>query len=164
MFRNVWTRPYYTFDELKWKVIFSWHAWEDLSSSKYTYVFIYMILNWWIYMNWKFCKNISIGIFFVRAEFYCILNSFKVVFHYLLSLIFVYRKLQHTNLVQLYGVCSKNRPIFIVTEYMRYGSLLNHLRRHEQSLSNNQGLLLDMCIQVIEFCNWVNFSTQKPSD
>lgn len=58
------------------------------------------------------------------------------------------RKLQHTNLVQLYGVCSKNRPIFIVTEYMKYGSLLNHLRRHEQSLCSNQGLLLDMCIQV----------------
>lgn len=63
---------------------------------------------------------------------------------------FLYRKLQHVNLVQLYGVCSKNRPIFIVTEYMRYGSLLNYLRRHEQSLCNNQGLLLDMCIQV---CN-----------
>ncbi|XP_025831328.1 tyrosine-protein kinase Btk29A isoform X2 [Agrilus planipennis] len=60
----------------------------------------------------------------------------------------VMTKLQHTNLVQLYGVCSKNRPIFIVTEYMRHGSLLNYLRRHEQSLVSNQGLLLDMCIQV----------------
>lgn len=68
---------------------------------------------------------------------------------------FIYRKLQHTNLVQLYGVCSKTRPIFIVTEYMRYGSLLNHLRRHKQTLSNNQGLLLDMCIQVSihDFCD-----------
>ena len=28
-------------------------------------------------------------------------------------------KLQHVNLVQLYGVCSKNRPIFIITEYMK---------------------------------------------
>ncbi|KAK9703552.1 SH2 domain [Popillia japonica] len=60
----------------------------------------------------------------------------------------VMTKLQHTNLVQLYGVCSKNRPIFIVTEYMRHGSLLNYLRRHKQSLNSNQDLLLDMCIQV----------------
>ncbi|XP_022914517.1 tyrosine-protein kinase Btk isoform X2 [Onthophagus taurus] len=60
----------------------------------------------------------------------------------------VMTKLQHTNLVQLYGVCSKNRPIYIVTEYMRHGSLLNYLRRHEQSLLPNQGLLLDMCIQI----------------
>jgi len=58
------------------------------------------------------------------------------------------RKLQHTNLVQLYGVCSKHRPIYIVTEYMRHGSLLNYLRRHENSLGGNNGLLLDMCIQV----------------
>jgi tyrosine-protein kinase Tec len=60
----------------------------------------------------------------------------------------IFSKLQHQNLVQLYGVCSKHRPIYIVTEYMRHGSLLNYLRRHEQTLGGNVGLLLDMCIQV----------------
>ncbi|KAL9925191.1 tyrosine-protein kinase Btk29A isoform X1 [Glossina fuscipes] len=60
----------------------------------------------------------------------------------------VMTKLQHPNLVQLYGVCSKHRPIYIVTEYMKHGSLLNYLRRHETSLIGNMGLLLDMCIQV----------------
>ncbi|XP_055387237.1 tyrosine-protein kinase Btk29A isoform X3 [Condylostylus longicornis] len=60
----------------------------------------------------------------------------------------VMTKLQHQNLVQLYGVCSKHRPIYIVTEYMKHGSLLNYLRRHETSLIGNMGLLLDMCIQV----------------
>uniref|UniRef100_A0A1B6GJN3 Tyrosine-protein kinase n=1 Tax=Cuerna arida TaxID=1464854 RepID=A0A1B6GJN3_9HEMI len=60
----------------------------------------------------------------------------------------VMTKLQHQNLVQLYGVCSKHRPIYIVTEYMRHGSLLNYLRRHETTLGSNVGLLLDMCIQV----------------
>lgn len=61
---------------------------------------------------------------------------------------YFHRKLQHQNLVQLYGVCSKHRPIYIVTEYMRHGSLLNYLRRHEATLGGNVGLLLDMCIQV----------------
>ncbi|XP_046432250.1 tyrosine-protein kinase Btk29A isoform X2 [Neodiprion fabricii] len=60
----------------------------------------------------------------------------------------VMTKLQHQNLVQLYGVCSKHRPIYIVTEYMRHGSLLNYLRGHETTLGSNVGLLLDMCIQV----------------
>lgn len=60
-----------------------------------------------------------------------------------------FRKLQHANLVQLYGVCSKHRPIYIVTEYMKHGSLLNYLRRHENTLAGNIGLLLDMCIQVL---------------
>ena len=39
----------------------------------------------------------------------------------------VMTKLQHTNLVQLYGVCSKNRPIFIITEYMKVSSFTNFL-------------------------------------
>ncbi|XP_066999606.1 tyrosine-protein kinase Btk isoform X2 [Anabrus simplex] len=60
----------------------------------------------------------------------------------------VMTKLQHQNLVQLYGVCSKHRPIYIVTEYMRHGSLLNYLRRHKATLGGNVGMLLDMCIQV----------------
>ena len=33
----------------------------------------------------------------------------------------VMTKLQHQNLVQLYGVCSKHRPIYIITEYMKVG-------------------------------------------
>lgn len=33
---------------------------------------------------------------------------------------------------------------------MRHGSLLNYLRRHETSLGANVGLLLDMCIQVMQ--------------
>lgn len=65
----------------------------------------------------------------------------------------IHSKLQHANLVQLYGVCSKHRPIYIVTEYMKHGSLLNHLRRHETSLIGNMGLLLDMCIQVTNLKN-----------
>ncbi|CAB0002088.1 unnamed protein product [Nesidiocoris tenuis] len=60
----------------------------------------------------------------------------------------VMTKLQHSNLVQLYGVCSKHRPIYIVTEYMKHGSLLNYLRRHENTLGGNIDLLLDMCIQT----------------
>ncbi|XP_054929582.1 tyrosine-protein kinase Btk isoform X1 [Dermacentor andersoni] len=58
-------------------------------------------------------------------------------------------KLQHPNLVQLYGVCSKHRPIFIVAEYMKHGSLLQFLRRHERALSEKGPvLLLDICLQV----------------
>lgn len=60
----------------------------------------------------------------------------------------VMTKLQHTNLVQLYGVCSKNRPIFIITEYMKHGSLLQYLRRLKTTLLSDIGSLIDMAIQV----------------
>lgn len=81
----------------------------------------------------------------------------------------VMTRLQHSNLVQLYGVCSKHRPIYIVTEYMRHGSLLNYLRRHEATLGGNTGLLLDMCIQVLDYSHfwcsfilfWINFHNVK---
>lgn len=59
----------------------------------------------------------------------------------------VMTKLQHPNLVQLYGVCSKHRPIYIVTEYMRHGSLFNYLRRTSPD-QLGPAVLLDMCIQV----------------
>jgi len=60
----------------------------------------------------------------------------------------VMTKLQHQNLVQLYGVCSKNRPIFIITEYMKHGSLLSFLRKHKSTLYSDHCTLLDMCLQV----------------
>ncbi|CAG9563056.1 unnamed protein product [Danaus chrysippus] len=59
----------------------------------------------------------------------------------------VMTKLQHQNLVQLYGVCSKHRPIYIVTEYMKHGSLFNYLRRTSAD-QLGPAVLLDMCIQV----------------
>ncbi|XP_072941985.1 tyrosine-protein kinase Btk isoform X1 [Epargyreus clarus] len=59
----------------------------------------------------------------------------------------VMTKLQHQNLVQLYGVCSKHRPIYIVTEYLRHGSLFNYLRRTAPD-QLGPAVLLDMCIQV----------------
>uniref|UniRef100_A0A8C2IKA3 non-specific protein-tyrosine kinase n=1 Tax=Cyprinus carpio TaxID=7962 RepID=A0A8C2IKA3_CYPCA len=60
----------------------------------------------------------------------------------------VMMKLCHGNLVQLYGVCTKQRPIYIVTEYLANGCLLNYLRdvlQHPSSI-----LLLEMCKDVSE--------------
>ncbi|XP_063793024.1 tyrosine-protein kinase BTK [Pseudophryne corroboree] len=55
-------------------------------------------------------------------------------------------KLSHHNLVQLYGVCTKKRPIFIITEYLSNGCLLSYLK--EVRTRVNQGDLLSMCSDV----------------
>ncbi|XP_028815805.1 tyrosine-protein kinase BTK [Denticeps clupeoides] len=60
----------------------------------------------------------------------------------------VMMKLRHENLVQLYGVCTKQRPIYIVTEYLSNGCLLNYLRETLQSPHPVQ--LLEMCKDVSE--------------
>ena len=43
----------------------------------------------------------------------------------------IMKKLQHKNLVQLYGVCTATEPIYIVTELMKHGSLLDYLQKGE---------------------------------
>ncbi|XP_060887659.1 tyrosine-protein kinase Tec isoform X2 [Labrus mixtus] len=60
----------------------------------------------------------------------------------------VMMKLSHPKLVQLYGVCSQQRPIYIVTEFMELGCLLNFLRQRRGSFS--VGSLLSICLDVCE--------------
>ncbi|XP_047738749.1 tyrosine-protein kinase Btk29A isoform X4 [Hyalella azteca] len=62
----------------------------------------------------------------------------------------VMTKLQHPNLVQLYGVCKRQRPVYIITEFLEYGSLLHYLRQKEKTLSSKTDTLIDMCLQICE--------------
>lgn len=59
-----------------------------------------------------------------------------------------HRNLSHEKLVQLYGVCTRQRPIFIITEYMANGCLLNFLRETRRRFQPAE--LLEMCKDVCE--------------
>ncbi|KAL3313794.1 hypothetical protein Ciccas_007603 [Cichlidogyrus casuarinus] len=57
--------------------------------------------------------------------------------------------LNHPNLVQLFGVVLKKRPIMIITEYMPYGSLRDFLPKYAEQLEQHATLVLtDVCVQV----------------
>lgn len=58
------------------------------------------------------------------------------------------RNLSHGKLVQLFGVCTKERPILIITEYLVKGCLLNYLRDSRRSFQGSE--LLEMCKDVCE--------------
>ncbi|XP_020660304.2 tyrosine-protein kinase BTK isoform X1 [Pogona vitticeps] len=60
----------------------------------------------------------------------------------------VMMNLSHEKLVQLFGVCTKERPILIVTEYLSKGCLLNYLRDNRSSFQATE--LLEMCKDVCE--------------
>ncbi|KAF4019889.1 hypothetical protein G4228_011401 [Cervus hanglu yarkandensis] len=60
----------------------------------------------------------------------------------------VMMKLSHSKLVQLYGVCMQQKPLYIVTELMENGCLLNYLRERKGKLSKE--LLLSVCQDVCE--------------
>ena len=59
----------------------------------------------------------------------------------------VMKKIQHPNLLQLYAVCTLEEPIYIVTELMKYGSMLEYLRTGAgQFLTMHQ--MIDVTAQI----------------
>ena len=58
-------------------------------------------------------------------------------------------KLHHRRIVQLYGVCTQEEPIYIITEHTKRGNLLDYLRR-EGRLKLTHFELIDISIQVVE--------------
>ncbi|CAL8107625.1 unnamed protein product [Calicophoron daubneyi] len=58
------------------------------------------------------------------------------------------RFLNHPNLVQLFGVVLKKRPIMIITEYMKHGSLRDFMRQRQSTFYNRPVVLADICAQV----------------
>lgn len=59
----------------------------------------------------------------------------------------IMKRLRHDKLIQLYAVCTQEDPIFIITELMRYGSLLEYLHSDlGKQLSLPQ--LIDMSAQI----------------
>lgn len=60
----------------------------------------------------------------------------------------IMRKCRHPNLVPLYGVCSQEEPLLIVTEFMCNGSLLEYLRNNPEGKSQKLPDLMDMASQI----------------
>ena len=56
------------------------------------------------------------------------------------------RKLRHPKVIQVYAVSTSVKPIYIITEFMKHGSLLDHLRESSRSLELRQ--LIDVGSQV----------------
>nr|XP_054769386.1 tyrosine-protein kinase ABL1-like [Lytechinus pictus] len=59
----------------------------------------------------------------------------------------VMKNIKHPNLVQLLGVCTREPPFYIVTEFMPYGNLLEYLRDNDET-SLPAVTLLYMATQV----------------
>lgn len=49
----------------------------------------------------------------------------------------IMKKLRHSKLIQLYAVCTVEEPIYIITELMKHGSLLEFLQGNCAEMKNN---------------------------
>ena len=56
-------------------------------------------------------------------------------------------RLRHRKLVQLLGVCTRDEPMYIITELMSHGALLDYLRKDE-GRSITIAIVIDMAAQV----------------
>ncbi|KAJ6651994.1 hypothetical protein lerEdw1_015851 [Lerista edwardsae] len=59
----------------------------------------------------------------------------------------VMKEIKHPNLVQLLGVCTREPPFYIITEFMTYGNLLDYLRDCSRQ-EVNAVVLLYMATQI----------------
>ncbi|ESN98947.1 hypothetical protein HELRODRAFT_66792, partial [Helobdella robusta] len=55
--------------------------------------------------------------------------------------------LDHPNLVKIVGIC-RSKPIKIVTEYLKYGSLVIYLRKNKCALQNDCPFMLRTCREL----------------
>ncbi|MEQ2265402.1 hypothetical protein XENORESO_006661 [Xenotaenia resolanae] len=59
------------------------------------------------------------------------------------------KRLRHPKLIQLYAVCTLEDPIYIITELMKNGSLLEYLRRKSAILSSSN--MMCLCLRLQSF-------------
>ncbi|XP_023348268.1 tyrosine-protein kinase Abl isoform X2 [Eurytemora carolleeae] len=59
----------------------------------------------------------------------------------------IMKEMKHPNLVQLLGVCTREPPFYIVTEFMSRGNMLDYLR-HANRVEINEVVLMYMATQV----------------
>ncbi|XP_077076364.1 tyrosine-protein kinase FRK [Siphateles boraxobius] len=57
------------------------------------------------------------------------------------------KRLRHPKLIQLYAVCTMEEPIYIITELMSHGSLLEYLKK-DRGASLQMSELIEMAAQV----------------
>uniref|UniRef100_A0A8C5MBJ7 Tyrosine-protein kinase n=1 Tax=Leptobrachium leishanense TaxID=445787 RepID=A0A8C5MBJ7_9ANUR len=57
-------------------------------------------------------------------------------------------KLNHERLLKLYAVCLQTEPVFIVTEYMKHGTLKSYLRGHQKTRDLELHMLIDFAVQI----------------
>ena len=64
-----------------------------------------------------------------------------------LSIAEIMKKMHHEKLIQLYGVCT-SEPMMLVTEYMKYGCLVEYLQRPGKGCNLRLPVLTDMAKQI----------------
>ena len=66
----------------------------------------------------------------------------------------IMKEMRHPNLVQLLGVCTREPPYYIVTEFMSRGNLLDYLRNSDRK-SVTHRILVYMSEQIADAMSYL---------
>lgn len=64
----------------------------------------------------------------------------------------IMKELNHENILKIYGYCEQ--PLSIIMEYMKYGSLLQHLSYNKPTLTVQNLISFAMSIAKVSWCDW----------
>lgn len=73
----------------------------------------------------------------------------------------IMKKLRHSKLIQLYAVCTVEEPIYIITELMKHGSLLEYLQGKKIHCCNLKKYMKFQSNEKSEIIIFVFISTGK---
>lgn len=73
----------------------------------------------------------------------------------------IMKKLRHPKLIQLYAVCTQDEPIYIITELMRHGSLLEYLQGFIFHYAVSWLCVICFIVSIITFVTLFNTSVHK---
>lgn len=76
----------------------------------------------------------------------------------------IMKRLRHAKLIQLYAVCTLEEPIYIITELMKNGSLLEYLQSKTTSLSSTRDYELFYDRVRVNCCCCCSMKTVSPPD
>lgn len=65
----------------------------------------------------------------------------------------IMKKLRHAKLIQLYAVCTMEEPIYIITELMRNGSLLEYLQGTQAQGTHDLAPSLAFLLTLTKLCS-----------
>uniref|UniRef100_A0A8C6M191 receptor protein-tyrosine kinase n=1 Tax=Nothobranchius furzeri TaxID=105023 RepID=A0A8C6M191_NOTFU len=66
----------------------------------------------------------------------------------------------HLNIVNLLGACTKHGPLYLITEYCRYGDLVDYLHRNKHTFLHR--VFFDYYFHTLTyFCSYVSFGSES---
>ena len=89
-------------------------------------------------MNYQFIKNIAQGAFGTVIQVYDIINKKELA----IKVINILKQLKHENIVKYYGFEESNSYLFIIMEFIKYGTLSEYIKKNVGKIKEEEASII----------------------